>query len=191
MKKAGSSPLIYSATPMGGDASVFVIAGYVDSFALYDNPVTTLEKGAGAGPYARMMAQRAQMIDSRTSVVLRRMPEMSVYPETALTSPLMMVQYTKTAPGKQKEFNDAWKELVPAIKKSGHFVSAWRVTHGDELQFVTATPLNAFAELDKGASIAQLSLEGDAYSAWNSKVQPFIVSSRREVLRLRKDLMGE
>src|SRR5262249_15174958 len=140
MKKGGGSPRIYSSAAIGGDSNVFVIANYVDSFALYDGK-TTLSKGAGEGGAAAMLAQRAQMIDSRSVTVLRRMPEMSVYPEAPLDNPLMLVQYNKLIPARREEFDALWKkEVAPAIKKAGRFVSVWRVVLGDELQYVTTTP---------------------------------------------------
>jgi hypothetical protein len=191
MKKGGASPRIYSSTPVGGDPAVFYIASYVDSLAMFDNPVTTLEKGAGAGPYARMQAQRAQMIEQRTNTILTRVPEMSVYRDSATESPLLLVTYVKTATGKQADYRKLWTEgLVPAVKKAGRSVSTWRVAFGEETQFVNSTPLASFAELDKGHTIGQLSMERAAYTTWNNAVQQTTVSIRREVLRLRRDLMG-
>ena len=191
MKKGGATPRIYTATPVSGDASVFLIASYLDSLATFDNPVTALEKGAGAGGYARLQAQRAQMIDQRTQMVLTRQAEMSVYRETPAESPLLLLQYLKTAPGKSQEFRDAWvKTAVPAVKKAGRAVSTWRLAFGDETQFVVSVPLASFAELDKGHTAAQLTMEPTAYTAWNRSVQPLGDSTRREVLHLRRDLMG-
>lgn len=191
MKKGGAAPRIYSGTPAGGNPNVFLIASYLDSMALFDNAVTALEKGAGASAYARMQAQRSQMIESRSQVIATRQVEMSVYQDKAQESPLLLVQYSKTIPGKQQEFRALWtKDIVPAVKKAGRAVSVWRITLGDEAQFVTATPLASFAELDKGMSIAQLSMERDAYTVWNNAIQQTTAGLRREVLRLRRDLMG-
>lgn len=191
MKKGGASPRIYSGTPAGGNLNVYMITSYMDSLAMFDQPVTTLEKGAGASAYARMIAQRNQMIDSRSQIIASRQADLSVYKDTAQESPLMLVQYTKTIPSKQQEFRDMWmKQVVPAVKKAGRAVSVWRITMGDENQFVTATPLASFAELDKGLSISQLSMERDAYLAFNQAIQQTTTGLRREVLRLRRDLMG-
>jgi hypothetical protein len=191
MKKGGGSPRIYSGTPAGGDTNVYMIVSYLDSMAMFDQPVTTLEKGAGASAYARMLAQRNQMIDSRTQIIASRVPELSVYKDTAQAAPLLLVQYTKTLPSKQQEFRNIWlKDVVPAVKKAGRAVSVWRIVMGDENQFVTSTPLASFAELDKGLSIAQLSMEPDAYVSFNNAIQPTATGLRREVLRLRQDLMG-
>lgn len=191
MKKGGASPRIYSWTPVGGDPAVFHITSAMDSLATFDNPVTTLEKGAGAGAYARMLAQRAQLIEQRMNIILTRVPELSVYREVTTESPLLLVTYVKTAPGKQADFRKLWvNDLVPAVKKAGRSVSTWRIAFGEETQFVISTPLTSFAELDKGHTVAQLTLEKEAYNTWNNAMQQTTVSIRREVLRLRLDLMG-
>lgn len=191
MKKGGASPRIYSGTPAGGNSNVYMIASYMDSLAMFDQPVTTLEKGAGASAYARMIAQRNQMIDSRSQTIATRAADLSVYKDTAQESPLMLVQYTRTIPSKQQEFRALWlKNVVPAVKKAGRAVSVWRIVMGEENQFVTATPLASFAELDKGLSITQLSMEHDAYVAFNNAIQQTTTGLRREVFRLRRDLMG-
>ncbi|MBY0506487.1 MAG: hypothetical protein K2X03_21390 [Bryobacteraceae bacterium] len=191
MKKGGASPRIFSAAPIGGDASVFTMSSYVDTFAGYDNATSTLEKGAGAAAYGRMTAQRAQLIDSRVTTVLRRVPEMSVYREKPHDSPILLVQYTRNVGAKRAEFDALWKkEVLPAVKKAGQYVSVWRVALGDDLQYVITTPLESYAELDKGLSVAARALEPAAYSAFNEKVAPMVESTRREVRILRKDLMG-
>jgi hypothetical protein len=191
MKKGGVSPRIYSSTPVGGDPAVFHITSVIDSLATFDNPVTALEKGAGAGAYARMQAQRAQLIEQRMNLILTRVPELSVYREVTTESPLLLVTYVKTAPGKQADFRKLWvNDLVPAVKKAGRSVSTWRIAFGEETQFVISTPLASFTELDQGHTVAQLTLEKDAYNTWNNAMQQTTVSIRREVLRLRLDLMG-
>jgi hypothetical protein len=190
MKKGGGSPRIFSSSPAGGDSNTYVISSYLDSFALFDGK-TALSKGAGDAGAAALLAQRAQMIEGRTVVIMRRVPEMSVYPDSPRDSPLMLVQYNKLATGKREEFEALWKkDVAPAIRKAGRFVSVWRVVLGEELQFVTATPLESYADLDKGISASQMALEPAAYSAFNAKVGPLVASTRRQVLRLRKDLMG-
>lgn len=190
MKKGGTSPRIYSGTPLSGNSAVFAITYTLNSLARFDGQ-SALEKGAGEAGYARLLNQRAHMIESRTNVILTRQADMSVYLEPAPESPLLLVTHVRTGTGKQADFRALWvKDLVPAAKKAGRQVSAWRVAFGDETHFVMATPLASFAELDKGHTAAQLSMERAAYTTWNNAIGQTGLSTQREVWRLRRDLMG-
>jgi hypothetical protein len=189
MKKAGASPQIYSATPAGGRAGTYVIASQVHSLAIFDGK-TALSSGAGDVEAAHIIARRANMIEDRSETIMRRRPEMSVYRETPESSPLILVQHVTVAPGKMEEYQAVWNGMVlPAVKKSGHFVSTWRVALGEDTRFDMVTPLSKFAELDKGFSVAQMSMTPEEYAALNAKVGGLFTNMRREVLRLRKDLM--
>ncbi len=190
MKKGGAAVRIYSSAPAGGNSGQFIITRPLDSFAMFDGK-TTLSKGAGDAAAAAMLAQRAQMIDERVEVVLRRAEDLSLYAEMPKESPLLMVQTMTVMPGQRATFEALWKkDVLPAVKKAGLTVSAWRVTLGGELEYRFASPLGSMAELDKGISLAQRVLDAKAYPAFNDAVGAMTLRVSRHILRLRKDLMG-
>ncbi len=129
----------------------FVIVTPIESLAQYDNPGPAVRAlgQEGATAYG---AKAARFVESAHSIAIETRPDLSLLPQQGDQAKLIVVATTTITQGYTAEYENFVKtQVLPVIKKAapkGYLVS--QVVYGGDLnQYVTATLLDTFADLQK------------------------------------------
>jgi hypothetical protein len=127
------------------------------SFATLDEP-NPLLKSMGEEGYRQYTGKMAKLITSQRVYALRDRPDLGLKTEGAPMAKLGVLASVEVVPGRANEFETILKnEWTPALKKAGvanYGVS--QVVYGGSMgQYYTFTPLENYAQLDKGHPIQQ------------------------------------
>ncbi|MBM3785490.1 MAG: hypothetical protein FJW30_14080 [Acidobacteria bacterium] len=189
-RKGGENTVIHQGTSVTGNNNTYQVTVFLDSLARFDSE-SPFRKGAGED-WRRILDQRDALIERGSAITIRTIADLSVPQTPGKVSPLQIRQHVRVRGDKRAEWEEVWKSVVvPAVKKAGRWVVVSRVAFGADVEFRITAGTDTFAELDKGHTIAALSLSPEEYSAFNKRVGPMVESQRREVLRRRTDLMGQ
>ena len=129
----------------------------IKSFAMLDEP-NPLLKALGEEAYQQHQAKMAKFIVSMRTYALRDRPDLGIKAEGAPMAKLGVLASVETVPGRATEWETILKnEWTPALKKAG--VTGYGVSQvvfgGSAGQYYTFTPLENYAQLDKGHPITQ------------------------------------
>jgi hypothetical protein len=171
--------------------STFTVAfvSPIVSFASLDGP-SPIEKAVGAEGAKTYNAKVAKLVNGMRRYALRVRRDLGYRNEGAPKPKLGVLAMVETVTGRQLEFETILKtEWAPALKKAG--VAEYSVSQvmlgGSIGDYYTFTPLENFAQLDKGHPIQQVLGEA-GLNKLMAKMGPSIHRAERIVLRYDDDL---
>lgn len=143
----------------GNFGSTFTVAyiAPMKSFAALDEP-NPVAKALGEEGYKQYAAKMAKLITSQRVYALRERPDLGLKNEGAPMPKLGVLASVEVVPGRANEFETILKnEWTPALKKAGvPLYSVSQVVYGGSMgQYYTFTPIESYAQLDKGHPIQQ------------------------------------
>jgi hypothetical protein len=143
----------------GNFGSTFTVAyiAPMKSFALLDEPNPIL-KALGEEASRAHMAKMAKLITSQRVYALRDRPDLGLKTEGTPMAKLGVLAAVETVPGRSTEWETILKnEWTPALKKAGvaNYGVSQVVFGGSAGMYYTFTPLENYAQLDKGHPITQ------------------------------------
>jgi hypothetical protein len=143
----------------GNFGSMFTIAMItpIKSFASLDEPNPVL-KAMGEDAYKQYQVKMAKLITSQRVYALRDRPDLGMKTEGTPMAKLGVLASVEVVPGRATEFETILKnEWTPALKKAGvPSYSVSQVIYGGSMgQYYTFTPIENYAQLDKGHPIQQ------------------------------------
>lgn len=167
-----------------GPANEFMIISPLENYAARDTPPAYM-KGMEPGPYAALMARRAQCIESYRSTIERALPDVSFATPGASTPAMLRVVRTRVRPGMADQYLALIKnELIPAYKKAG--IPSFRVRRieygGSRNDLTTSTPINKMAELDGDSPLVKAVGQTGA-TQWLNKAAQLIAFSEYWIYR--------
>jgi len=129
----------------------------IKSFASLDEPNPVL-KSMGEEAYREYQTKMAKLIVSTRTYALRDRPDLGLKTEGTPMAKLGVLASVEVVPGRATEWETILKnEWTPALKKAG--VTTYAVSQvvfgGSAGQYYTFTPLENYAQLDKGHPITQ------------------------------------
>jgi hypothetical protein len=159
------------------------------SFARLDGP-TPIEKAVGADGARAYEAKIAKMVASMRRYALRDRADLGYRTEGGAMPKLGVLASVEVITGRQPEFETILKnEWAPALKKAG--VPSYSVSQvmlgGAITEYYTFTPLENFAQLDKGHPIQQ-SLGEAGMNQLLAKMGATIHHAERIVIRYDDEL---
>jgi hypothetical protein len=129
----------------------------IKSFAALDEP-NPLLKSMGEEAYRQYQAKMSKFLVSMRTYAMRERPDLGLRTEGAPMPKLGVLASVEVAPGRATEWETILKnEWTPALKKAGvaNYVIHQTVFGGSAGQYYTFTPLENYAQLDKGHPITQ------------------------------------
>jgi hypothetical protein len=129
----------------------------IKSFAMFDEP-NPLLKSMGEEAFQQYQAKMAKFITSTRTYALRERPDLGLKTEGAPMAKLAVLASVEVAPGRSTEWETILKnEWTPALKKAGvaNYSVSQVVFGGSAGQYYTLTPIENYAQLDKGHPITQ------------------------------------
>jgi hypothetical protein len=129
----------------------------ITSFAALDEPNPML-KALGEEAYRAFQVKAAKLITSARVYAMRERPDLGLRTEGAPMAKLGVLASVEVAPGRALEWETILKnDWTPALKKAGvaNYVVHQVVFGGSAGQYYTFTPLENYAQLDKGHPITQ------------------------------------
>jgi hypothetical protein len=176
----------------GNFGSPFTIAyiSPITSFAAFDGP-TPIEKALGADGAQQYMAKIAKMVNGSRVYAIRARPDLGYKgPEGMAMPKLGILASVEVMAGRQPDFEMIIKnEWTPALKKAGvPMYNVSEVVYGGAIgEYYTFTPLENYAQLDKGHPIQQVIGEAGLMKLM-AKLGPHIRHAERMVLRYDEEL---
>jgi hypothetical protein len=161
----------------------------ITSFAALDEP-NPLIKAMGEEAARAHQLKMAKLINSARVYALRERPDLGLRTEGAPMAKLGVLASVETAPGRAMEFETILKnEWTPALKKAGvtNYVVHQVVFGGSAGQYYTFTPLENYAQLDKGHPITQ-SIGEAGMNKIVAKMGPSTRSVERFIIRYDEEL---
>jgi hypothetical protein len=143
----------------GNFGSTFTVAyvAPIKSFAALDEP-NPIVKALGEEAARAHMAKMAKLISSQRVYALRDRPDLGLKTEGTPMAKLGVLAAVEVVPGRNTEFETILKnEWTPALKKAGvaNYGVSQVVFGGSAGAYYTFTPLENYAQLDKGHPITQ------------------------------------
>jgi hypothetical protein len=143
----------------GNFGSTFTVAylAPITSFAALDEPNPVL-KSMGEEAYRAYLAKMGKLITSTRTYAIRDRPDLGFRTEGSPMAKLGVLASVEVVPGRTTEFETILKnEWTPALKKAGvaNYAVQQVVFGGSAGQYYTFTPLENYAQLDKGHPIQQ------------------------------------
>ena len=129
----------------------------IKSFAALDEP-NPLLKSMGEEAYRAYLAKMTKLITSQRTYALRDRPDLGIKTEGSPMAKLGVLASVEVVPGRATEWETILKnEWTPALKKAGvaNYGVSQVVFGGSAGQYYTFTPLENYAQLDKGHPITQ------------------------------------
>jgi hypothetical protein len=129
----------------------------IASFAALDQPNPVL-KAMGEDTYRQYLMKISKMVTAQRVYALRLRPDLGHRTEGAPMAKLGVLASVEVLPGRMMEFETMLKnEWAPALKKGGvPLYSVSQVLFGGSVgQYYTFTPIENYAQLDKGHPIQQ------------------------------------
>jgi hypothetical protein len=143
----------------GNFGSTFTVA-YIapqKSFASLDEPNPML-KALGEEAYRAYLAKASKLIVSQRVYALRDRPDLGLKTDGTPMAKLGVLASVEVVPGRNTEFETILKnEWTPALKKAGvaNYAVSQVVFGGSAGAYYTFTPIENYAQLDKGHPITQ------------------------------------
>jgi len=143
----------------GNFGSTFTVAytAPIKSFASLDEPNPVL-KSLGEEGYRAYMAKMSKLITSQRVYALRDRPDLGLKTEGTPMAKMGVLAAVEVVPGRNTEFETILKnEWTPALKKAGvaNYGVSQVVFGGSAGAYYTFTPIDNYAQLDKGHPITQ------------------------------------
>jgi len=142
---------VWQSTNYAGDAFEFVIVTSFDKFADFDGP-SPLEKALGTQGFADWSAKAGSLVKSVHRYIIRTRPDLGVMSKGYTTPKLAVVSSVHVANGRNQDFENYIKnDYAPVMAKGGAtYLVSQTIFGGDANEYVTLTPRDSFAEIDKG-----------------------------------------
>lgn len=175
----------------GNFGSAFTVAylAPIPSFAVLDEP-NPLLKAMGEEGFRAHMAKMSKLVTASRVYAIRERPDLGLRTEGSPMAKLGILAVVETVPGRQTEFETILKnEWTPALKKGGvaNYVVSQVVLGGSLGQYYTFTPLENYAQLDKGHPVQQ-SIGEAGMNKLVAKMGNSTRSVERFVIRFDEDL---
>jgi hypothetical protein len=159
------------------------------SFGRLDGP-SPIEKALGAAGARAYEMKIAKMVNSMRRYALRDRPDLGYRTEGGAMPKLGVLASVEVITGRQPEFEGMLKsDWAPALKKAG--VPSYSVSQvmlgGAITEYYTFTPLESFAQLDKGHPIQQ-SLGEAGMNELMAKMGAYIHHAERIVIKYDDEL---
>ena len=169
-----------------GDLDTFHIVSYSDSLGGEGGPNQDPPMGDAQDDWGEKIQAT---VASRSSVIMRRLPALTIPPAEGAEPAILLLRRTTVAPGRSSDYNDWLSDsLVPALRKAGATgVTFNRVVYGGDINlWVSATRIPNVAALNGPGPLASLGEEEMA--AVFEGLDDVIWLSERILLRYREDL---
>jgi hypothetical protein len=175
----------------GNFGSTFTVAfiAPIKSFAAMDEP-NPLLKAMGEEAYRQYLAKASKLITSQRVYALRERPDLGFKTEGSPMPKLGVLAAVEVVPGRAPEWETILKnEWAPALKKAGvaNYGVSQVVFGGSAGQYYTFTPLENYAQLDKGHPIQQ-SIGEAGINKMMAKMGPSTRSVERFIIRYDEEL---
>lgn len=157
LQKAGVAWRDAWRTGVFGSSFTVAYIAPLKSFASLDEP-NPLLKMMGEEGYRAYQAKMSKLIRSQQTYALRDRPDLGLKTEGTPMAKLGVLASVEVVPGRTAEFETILKnEWTPALKKAGvaNYVVSQVMFGGSAGQYYTFTPIENFAQLDKGHPITQ------------------------------------
>jgi hypothetical protein len=157
LQKAGVAFRDAWRTGVFGSSFTVAYIAPIKSFASLDEP-NPLLKSMGEEGYREYQTKMAKLIRSQQTYALRDRPDLGLKTEGTPMAKLGVLASVEVVPGRTMEFETILKnEWTPALKKAGvaNYMVSQVVFGGSAGQYYTFTPIENFAQLDKGHPITQ------------------------------------
>ena len=172
-----------------GSAFTMAYLAPITSFASLDEP-NPLLKSMGEEAYRAYQAKMSKLISSTRTYAIRDRPDLGLKTEGSPMAKLGVLAQVEVVPGRTTEFETILKnEWTPALKKAGvaNYVVSQVVFGGSAGQYYTFTPIENYAQLDKGHPI-QHSIGEAGMNRLIAKMGPSTRSVERFIIRLDEEL---
>lgn len=129
----------------------------IKSFASLDEPNPVL-KSMGEEAFRQYQAKMAKLIVSTRTYAIRTRPDLGIKTEGTPMAKLAVLASVEVVPGRAMEWETILKnEWTTALKKAGvaNYAVSQVVFGGSAGQYHTLTPIENYAQLDKGHPITQ------------------------------------
>jgi hypothetical protein len=159
------------------------------SFAALDEP-NPLLKSMGEEAYRAYLDKMAKLITASRTYALRDRPDLGLKTEGAPMAKLGVLASVEVVPGRAPEWETILKnDWTPALKKAGvaNYGVSQVVFGGSASQYYTFTPLENYAQLDKGHPITQ-SIGEAGMNKIMAKMGPSTRSVERFIIRYDDEL---
>jgi hypothetical protein len=176
-------------TGVFGSAFTVAYIAPIGSFASLDAP-NPLLKSMGEEAYRQYQAKMAKLMTSQRTYALRERPDLGLKTEGSPMAKLGVLAAVEVVPGRVTEFETILKnEWTPALKKAGvaNYAVNQVVFGGSAGQYYTFTPIENFAQLDKGHPIQQ-SIGEAGMNRLIAKMGPSTRSVERFIIRYDDEL---
>jgi hypothetical protein len=140
-----------------GSSNTIAYITPLKSFAALDGP-NPLMTAMGEEAWRQYRAKMDKLITSQRTYALRDRPDLGLKTEGSPMAKLGVLAEVEVVPGRTTEFETILKnEWTPALKKAGvaNYGVSQVVFGGSAGQYYTFTPIENFAQLDKGHPIVQ------------------------------------
>jgi hypothetical protein len=161
----------------------------IKSFASLDEP-NPLLKSMGEEGFRAYQVKMAKLITTTRTYAMRDRPELGLKTEGAPMAKLGVLASVEVTPGRAMEWETILKnEWTPALKKAGvaNYAVHQVVFGGSAGQYYTFTPIENFAQLDKGHPITQ-SIGEAGLNKLLAKMGPSTRSVERFIIRHDEEL---
>jgi hypothetical protein len=155
LKKAGEKTRTVYVTSIFGNAYEYVLVSPIDKMSQFDGQ-SPMVKALDTPGATRLNEKLRKCIDSATSFMATRLPEISNTPEGPMPNMLVMVRY-RIAPGKMTEFQNLMKaEVLPVYKKAkiGMLVNQ-RGPGANPNEVTVSTAYTKLADMEGGPFLTQ------------------------------------
>jgi hypothetical protein len=189
LQKAGVAFRNAWRTGVFGSSFTVAYIAPLGSFASLDEP-NPLLKSMGEEAYRAYQVKMAKLITSSRTYALRDRPELGLKTEGAPMAKLGVLASVEVTPGRAMEWETILKnEWTPALKKAGvaNYAVNQVVFGGSAGQYYTFTPIENFAQLDKGHPITQ-SIGEAGLNKLLAKMGPSTRSVERFIIRYDEEL---
>jgi hypothetical protein len=189
LQKAGLTRRDAWRTGVFGSTFTIAYTAPIASFASLDEPNPVL-KAMGEEAYRAYLAKMAKLITSQRVYALRDRPELGLKTEGSPMAKLAVLASVEVAPGRGTEWETILKnEWTPALKKAGvaNYGVSQVVFGGSAGQYYTFTPIENFAQLDKGHPITK-SIGEAGMNKILAKMAPSSRSVERWIIRYDEEL---
>jgi hypothetical protein len=179
-------------TAVVGSANTVAFVSPLKSLGDLDGD-SPMQRALGADGYRTYMDKMAKVINDSRVYIIRSRPDLGYQSEgTASTSPpkLGVLADVEVVPGRQPDFEAILKtEWAPGLKKANvPSYSVSEVMFGGAIgQYYTFTPINNFAQLEKGHPIQQ-ALGEAGLNRLMAKMGPSIRHAERIIIRYDEEL---
>jgi hypothetical protein len=161
----------------------------IASFASLDDP-NPLLKSLGEEAYRQYQTKASKLIASTRTYALRDRPDLGLKTDGTPMAKLGVLASVEVVAGRANEWETVLKnEWTPALKKAGvaNYSVSQVVLGGSVGQYYTFTPLENYAQLDKGHPLVQ-SIGEAGMNRIMAKMSPSTRSVERFIIRYDEEL---